>query len=124
MRTAVYARISLDRREGEGVARQLEQCRDLVESRGWEVTAEYVDNSVSAYQDRVRPQWVRLVKDLGAGGFDALVAVHPDRLYRRLPDLEGLIDTIEGQGVKVATVRAGDIDLSTASGRMTARILG
>lgn len=120
----MYARISLDRREGEGVARQLDLCRTLADERGWEVVAEFVDNSVSAYQDRVRPQWVKLLRDLQAGVYEAVVAYHPDRLYRRLPDLEGLIDVIEQHGVKVATVRAGDLDLSTAAGRMNARILG
>jgi site-specific DNA recombinase len=121
---ALYARISLDRQEGEGVARQLELCRVLCAERGWDVGGEYVDNGVSAYQLRVRPSWVRLLRDLKAGRVGAVVAYHPDRLYRRLPDLEGLIDAIESQGVQVATVRAGDLDLATASGRLTARLLG
>lgn len=124
MRAAVYARISLDRREGEGVARQLDLCRTLAAERGWEVTAEFVDNGVSAYQRRTRPQWVKLLRALKDGSLDAVLAYHPDRLYRRVTDLEDLIDAIETQGVQVATVQAGDIDLATASGRMVARMLG
>jgi site-specific DNA recombinase len=54
----------------------------------------------------------------------AVVAYHPDRLYRRLPDVEGLVDAVQGAGAEVATVKAGDVDMATASGRMIARILG
>lgn len=119
---AVYARISLDRKEGAGVARQLADCRQLCTERGWEIGGEYVDNDVSAVRRKKRPEWVRLMADLDQ--FDALVAYHPDRLYRLTRDLEDLIDRLEDTGVTVATVKAGDLDLGTASGRMVARIVG
>ena len=48
---AIYARISSDvTGEGLGVARQLEDCRKLAESKGWTVGAEYVDNDISAFK--------------------------------------------------------------------------
>lgn len=122
MGAAIYARISLDRSEGEGVARQLADCRQLCAERGWEVTGEYVDNDVSAFRKRRRPEWQRLMGELDQ--YDALVAYHPDRLYRLTRDLEDLIDALEDSGVMVATVKAGDMDLATASGRMVARMLG
>lgn len=121
-KAAIYARISLDRHDGEGVERQLADSRALVAERGW-TAVEYVDNDISAYRKRERPAWLELVRDLNAGRVDAVVAYHPDRLYRRLVDLETLIGAIEAGGVLVATVKAGDIDLSTATGRMTARII-
>ncbi|MGH3589201.1 MAG: recombinase family protein, partial [Pseudonocardia sp.] len=43
--------------------------------------------------------------------------------YRKLTDLEGLIAAIESRNVIMRTVRAGEIDLSTPTGRMLARIL-
>jgi hypothetical protein len=45
-----------------------------------------------------------------------------DRLVRRLPDLEDLIDRFERTGVKLVTV-SGEMDLSTDQGRLVARIL-
>lgn len=122
---AVYARISLDRHDGEGVARQLEDCRALAAER-WpgRPTVEYVDNDVSAFRARRRPEFDRLVADLHAGTVAALAAYHSDRLYRRLSDLEELISAVQAAGAEVATVRAGDVDLATASGRMVARLLG
>lgn len=119
----IYARISLDRKDGEGVARQLADCRTLAAERGWEVVGEYVDNDLSAFRAKRRPEWDRLLEDLKAGTVDALVAYHPDRTYRKASDLEALIDAVEATGAEVATVKAGDIDLATATGRMGARIV-
>lgn len=120
----VYARISLDRRDGEGVARQLADCRELAAERGWTNLVEYVDNDISAFRSKRRPEYERLLSDLRAGRLKAVVAYHPDRLYRQPSDLEAFIDAVQAAGAEVATVKAGDVDLSTASGRMIARILG
>jgi site-specific DNA recombinase len=121
----VYARISLDRQDGEGVARQLADCRKLAAERWPDAqVAEYADNDLSAFRARRRPEYDRLLADLRAGRVAAVVAYHPDRLYRRLPDLEGLVDAVQAAGAEVVTVKAGDVDMSTASGRMIARILG
>ena len=121
----LYARISLDRQEGEGVERQLADARELIADRWPEATAiEYVDNDLSAFHARKRPEYERLLADLASGRIAAVVAYHPDRLYRHPADLERFIDVVQGAGADVATVKAGDVDLSTASGRMVARILG
>lgn len=123
MRAATYARISLDRQDGEGVDRQRADCAALAAKHGWEVM-EFVDNDLSAYRAMRRPAWHALLQALRNREVQAVVAYHPDRLYRRLTDLEDLIDAVQTAGAEVATVKAGDIDLSTASGRMMARILG
>jgi site-specific DNA recombinase len=122
-RAAVYVRISLDRREGEGVARQLADCTTLAGERGWDVVDVYSDNDLSAFRSKRRPEWDRLLSDLAAGVVGAVVAYHPDRFYRRAADLEALIEVVELTGAEVATVKAGDIDLATATGRMGARIV-
>jgi len=124
MAVGLYARISLDRHDGEGVARQLDDCRKLAAERGWPDQIEYIDNDLSAYRAHRRPEYERLLTDLRRGHLSAVVAYHPDRLYRRPADLEAFIDAVQAAGADVATVRAGDVDLSTASGRMVARILG
>jgi DNA invertase Pin-like site-specific DNA recombinase len=124
-RAAIYCRISQDRRdEGLGVARQEQDCRDLAARNGWEVGDVYVDNDVSAYSSKPRPAYRRLLGDLRAGTVEAVVAWHPDRLYRRLSDLVELMDIVKASQADIATVRAGDIDLSTPSGRMVAGHLG
>lgn len=120
---AVYLRISQDPTgQAAGVTRQREDCLELVAQQGWTLYETYTDNDTSAYKKR--PGYERLLDDIRAGQIDAVVAWHPDRLYRRLKDLEGLIEAIESQNVILRTVRAGEIDLSTPTGRMLARILG
>jgi DNA invertase Pin-like site-specific DNA recombinase len=116
-----------DDREGDelGVARQIRQCRDLAHRLGWPEPVTFVDNDLSAFRRKRRPDWERLGAAIRAGTVDGLLAVHPDRISRGdLRDLEDLIDLLEDAGIPVHTVNAGEYDLSTASGRGTARILG
>ena len=69
---AVYCRISDDRTgEQAGVARQEEDCLALAERRGWPVASVYIDNDLSAWNDHSRPQYQRLLGDIGAGTVDA-----------------------------------------------------
>lgn len=122
-KVAIYLRISQDPTgQAAGVTRQREDCLELVAQQGWTVFETYTDNDTSAYKKR--PGYDRLLDDIRSGQIDAVVAWHPDRLYRQLKDLEGLIDAIESQNVILRTVRAGELDLSTPTGRMLARILG
>lgn len=122
-KAAIYLRISQDRTGREaGVKRQEKDCRDLVERLGWELAAVHVDNDVSAYNGKRRPGYEHARADLEHGRANALVAWHPDRLYRRAAELEALVDLINRVGAEVATVKAGAVDLSTPNGRLVARI--
>lgn len=124
MKAAIYLRISQDATgEQAGVTRQREDCLELVKSQGWEVYDTYQDNDFSASSGKRRPEYNRMLEDIRAGLVDAVVAWHPDRLYRKLPDLEELINAVEARNVIMRTHRAGEIDLATPTGRMLARIL-
>lgn len=59
---------------------------------------------------------------MGSGAVDAVIAWHPDRLYRKLSDLTRLLDV--AKGIEFRMVTAGELDLSTPTGRMVASILG
>ena len=61
----IYARISSDR-DGDrlGVERQLEDCLRLAERKGWQVAERFVDNDVSAWSGRQRPEYARLLVQL------------------------------------------------------------
>lgn len=124
-RAAIYCRISADRvGAGLGVARQREDCERLAAERGWSVVGVYEDNDVSAYIARHRPRYRALLEAIGAGTVDLVVAWHTDRLHRSPVELEEWIAICDPRGVGVVTVRAGELDLSSAAGRMTARIVG
>lgn len=125
LRVATYCRIS-DDRDGQalGVKRQGEDCEALVEARGWQLARRFVDNDLSAYSGKPRPGYAQLLDAVRGGMLDGIVAWHPDRLHRSPRELEDFLTVVEQHNVVVETVRAGKWELSTPSGRMTARILG
>ena len=55
------------------MTRQLTDCRDEAERRGWPVLAEFVDDDVSAYSGKKRPAYERMLTDIEAGKLDAVV---------------------------------------------------
>jgi DNA invertase Pin-like site-specific DNA recombinase len=122
-RAAVYLRISLDATgEGLAVERQRQECLAIVKARGWQVTREYVDNSISASDARKnRPGYDALVRDYQAGAFDALVCYDLDRLTRQPRQLEDWVDAAESRGLAILTAN-GEADLTTDGGRLFARI--
>lgn len=122
----IYCRISRDRvGAGLGVERQEKDCRALAKRLGLTVTQVLIDNDLSAYSNRKRrPGYQQLLEAVKSGTFAAIIAWHPDRLHRSPAELEGFIDVVDAARIPVYTCTAGDLDLSTASGRMTARIVG
>ncbi len=122
---AIYARISSDQ-EGTalGVARQLEDCRAFAAKHGWVIADEYVDNDVSAYSGKKRPEYERMLVDLAAGERDAVIAYHLDRLTRSPRDLEHFVDVATAAKVThVQFVSGGDFDLVSGDGLMLMRML-
>jgi site-specific DNA recombinase len=125
MRAAIYTRISNDPTgQKAGVTRQLDDCVALVDRLGLEFVQRFEDNDVSAYTGKRRPEFEAMLAAMGRGEFDTLVCWHPDRLYRSVKDLERVIDAADARGVSIRSVSGGDVDLSNATGKMLARILG
>jgi site-specific DNA recombinase len=126
LQAVIYCRISLDRSgKGLGVEQQERDCRALADRLGLDVREVYIDNDVSAsgYTRKRRPEYERMLRDLEASPA-AIVAMHPDRMYRQMAELENLVKVVERLGITIHTVHGGDVDLSTASGRTTARLVG
>jgi DNA invertase Pin-like site-specific DNA recombinase len=122
--TAIYARISEDR-EGDaaGIERQVEDALALAEARGFTVADRFIDNDRSAYNGKARPEWDRLLGELRAGSVTNIVAWASDRLYRRTRDQLDLMEAVRLAGGIIATVKDGDVDPSSAEGRMRMTIL-
>lgn len=122
---AIYARISSDKTgAGLGVARQEQDCKLLADRLGWDVVRVFVDNDVSAYSGAPRKGYAEMLNLMRAGAISGVLAWHTDRLHRSPRELETYIDVSEKYGVTTQTAKAGEIDLSTPSGRAIARTLG
>lgn len=121
----IYCRISSDREgAGLGVERQREDCEQLAEQLGLKVLEVYEDNDLSAYSGKPRPGYKKLLEDLRGGRAGVVLAWHTDRLHRSPTELEEYIDVCQPRRIDTRTVKAGHLDLTTATGRMIARQLG
>ena len=104
--------------------RQEQDGRKLCEQRGWDVIETFSDNDKSAYSRKPRPRYNDLLAAIRERRINAVVSWHPDRLHRQLRELVAFIDLVDEYDVHVETCSAGKYDLSTASGRMQAKMLG
>jgi site-specific DNA recombinase len=106
-RVGAYARISSDREgDGLGVERQLEDCERLADRRGWEIVERFVDDDVSAWSGKHRPEYERCLAALRSGELDGLLVYDLDRLHRQPRELEEFIDLC--QQAKVHARRFGE----------------
>lgn len=125
VRAAIYTRISADTAgRGLGVARQLDDCKQLAAKLGWTVSKAFDDNDISAYSGKRRPGFEAMLEAMKEGEIDALLCWHTDRLYRNMKDLERVIEIADANRIEIRSVQGGTLDLSTSAGRMVARILG
>jgi DNA invertase Pin-like site-specific DNA recombinase len=121
----IYCRMSEDREGGGlGIDRQREDCEALAAELGLTIIKVYTDNDLSAYSGKPRPDYQQMLDDLRAGLYGTVIAWHTDRLHRRPSELEEYIDVCEPRNVQTRTVKAGALDLTTATGRWQARQLG
>jgi DNA invertase Pin-like site-specific DNA recombinase len=107
-----------------GVERQEREYRELCERQGLDVVAVFEDDDQSAYSGKRRPGYEALCDAVKDREVRAVVAWHPDRLHRSPKELEAFIDLIEATRAKVFTVQAGEYDLTTSAGRLSARVVG
>lgn len=127
LRIAIYVRISKDDTASMlGVERQEALCRDLAAQRYPDAAIDvYCDNNISAWSGARRPAYERLMADMAAGQVDVVICYAIDRLYRLVRLLEDIITASEVNGsyIPILGVQSGLVDLTTADGRMHARML-
>ncbi|MGI8710361.1 MAG: recombinase family protein [Acidimicrobiales bacterium] len=125
----IYARISADPIHTlEGVRNQILQVlrTQVRERHGWPgAVVLRIDNDVAASKAHViRPAYRKVLDEDVPGGRCVGVAVYAlDRFYRRLLDLEDIIDVFNAASIPVASYSGSTVDLSTREGRTFARIV-
>lgn len=120
-----YARISKDRTGEElGVQRQTEDLEALSQQRSIAIREHFVDNDISATRGRHRPRYAALMAAVDRGEVDAVLVWSLSRLWRNRAERAAGIEKLRQHGVSVLCVKGPDLDLSTASGRLLAGLLG
>lgn len=120
-----YTRASVDRLGEElSVTRQAEDQRALAKQRNLRIVEEIPDNDVSAAGRKKRPGFEKTLAAVRDGRARTIIATDMTRLTRgKAGDELRLLELGLDTGLKLVFVRAPDLDLSTAAGRLTASIL-
>ncbi|MFF9844597.1 recombinase family protein [Streptomyces sp. NPDC013740] len=130
VRCFAYLRMSEDREgAGLGVDRQLEDIEELAAGLTtrdveYRIVRVFEDNDLSAYSGKPRPDYLSMLQALRDGQGDCVLSWHTDRIHRSPAELEEYIDVCQPRQIDTRTVKAGHLDLTTATGRMIARQLG
>ncbi|MCX5309710.1 recombinase family protein [Streptomyces sp. NBC_00154] len=123
----LYLRISKDEESGEdGVTRQREDTDELAMARGIPVAAHhrYVDNDLSASHGKPREAYGRLMEAVKRGEIDVILVTYLSRLWRNRRERAEGMEILRKHNVSVLCVKGPELNLSTASGRMLAGVLG
>jgi len=120
----IYLRISVNRTsEHASIEQQRADCAALAARLGHLHPIEFVDEAVSAYQDRARPAYQRLLHHLEHSTTATVIVWHLDRLYRKPHELEQLLALLDTRPIRVESVQGRSFDLSRHEGRLFARQL-
>jgi site-specific DNA recombinase len=125
MRAAVYLRISQDRTGQElGVDRQWEDCWALVQRRGDELIDKYVDNDTPAKGIGKRDEYARLIAAVQRGEVDRIYVWSQGRLWRNRIERAQGFEILRDARVSLVQVKGPEVDMTSATGRMIAGIIG
>ncbi|MCA9358925.1 recombinase family protein [Candidatus Kaiserbacteria bacterium] len=103
LRYAIYVRKSTDSEDNQerSLGDQLDECKKLASSHGIIVLDEnIVQESESAKESGIRPQYRKLINRIVAGELDAIIAWHPNRLTRNMLEAGEIIDLLDKQIIK------------------------
>ena len=121
-----YCRVSTEEQatSGAGLGAQRAAIEAYALTRGWTVVQWCIDEGVSAAKaPEERPELLRALEALAAGGAAVLLCHRVDRLARKTADLLRLRDRSEREGWALAS-SDGSVDLTTPHGRTMFTVQG
>jgi DNA invertase Pin-like site-specific DNA recombinase len=114
MKVALYARVSTA--NGQHSEMQMNELREFVARRGWQIVGEYIDEGVSGARER-RPELDRLWMDCRKRRVDAVVVFRYDRFARSLRQLVNALEEFRALGIDFVSIHEG-VDTTTPNGRL------
>lgn len=123
MQVALYARVSKAHTHQDPEA-QLQPLRAMCQSRGWEISREYVDCGWSGAKES-RPALDELMGDAQRGlrDFEAIAVWKFDRFARSTRHLLRALETFQGLDIAFISLTES-VDTSTPYGKLVFTILG
>jgi site-specific DNA recombinase len=115
-----YVRLSKDTEDTHSPAVQRDAIGKLCADRGWDLVEMFEDIDVSAWADKKRPAFSRMMDRLGET--DCIVFRHLDRLTRSTVEAGQVAKACQAAGVNLVATDM-DIDTTTANGKLTYTIL-
>ncbi|MDP9364626.1 MAG: recombinase family protein, partial [Chloroflexota bacterium] len=125
-RAACYVRVSSEEQvEGYSLSAQERAIDAYCAFHGFEVTARYRDEGISARSDdlKKRPSFAAMLIDAEAGRFDAVIVHKLDRFARNLRLTLETLDRLEKAGVGFVSVNE-NMDFNTPMGRVVLSTMG
>lgn len=125
MRAALYARVSTEEQlEGYSIDAQRRNYHVLVQGRGWESVAEYIEEGRSARNENIskRPKFQDAMEDGLRGKYDVLVVDKLDRFSRRLIVTLEYFGKLSKAGRTFLSIRE-QMDFSTTFGKVALAVL-
>src|SRR5829696_5531571 len=120
VRAGIYCRVSREEQvQGYSLDAQARGCREYAHTRGWQVAAEYREEGRSARTDVIarRPEFRRLLDDVGAGLLDVVVVHKVDRFARNVRISFEALDVLGRANVAFVSVTE-NVDYTTPQGRV------
>ncbi len=101
LRYVLYARKSTDdpKRQVRSIPDQIDECNQLAQRLGLNVV-DTLREEKSAKRPNIRPVFTKVVTDIKAGKYDAILAWNPDRLARNMLEAGMLIDLADSKIIK------------------------
>lgn len=101
-RAVFYARVSTEEeKQVNALAKQVQENRDVIAAKGWELVDEYVDEGKSGTKVKGRDEYQRLLADMALDRFDIIVIKSQDRLNRNTRDWYIFADHLNKSGKRL-----------------------
>lgn len=101
-RAVFYARVSTEEeKQVNALAKQIQENRDVIASKGWILVDEYIDEGKSGTKVKGRNEYQRLLADMDEDKFDIIVIKSQDRLQRNTKDWYIFADHLNKTGKRL-----------------------
>jgi len=101
-RAVLYCRYSSENQREESIEGQIRECTAFAERKGYTVVKTYADRAISGKKADNRPDFMQMVADSKACGFDFVIVWKLDRFSRDKYDSVYYKNVLKKNGVRFA----------------------